>query len=230
MCGGISGRVVGACEGILFWGLNGYFHCASDSMEGFEVVDYNSDHLEANDIWNMPNRQILGVSKAPYFLEPTSLEMAPSQLGLTEENYSPSLFLENFPSVYPDQTGPFTLTEEDHRDFALESTSWHEVVIASPSIGARTSAGREGVGGIPPEAVEAGGVTARAGEENIVGGVEDIEVPRNYVQGFVAGRIGVEEQRGCLSPSAVGKASEDQSLSKGKGPNKGSGKRTIRIG
>lgn len=50
MCGGRSGRVFGACEGILFWELNGYFHCAFDNMEGFEV-----DHLEANDIWNMPD-------------------------------------------------------------------------------------------------------------------------------------------------------------------------------
>jgi len=82
-------------------------------------------------------------------------------------------------------------------------------VTASPSVRVGTSAGREGVGGIPPEAVEAGGVTAKAGEENIVGGVEDIEVPENSVQGFVVARIGVEEQRGCPSPSVAGKVPKD---------------------
>lgn len=135
----------------------------------------------------------MGVSKAPDFLESTSLETTTSQLGLTEENYSPSLFLQSFPSVYPDQIDPFTLIEEDRRDFALDSTGWHEVVTASPSVGAGTSAGREGVGGIPPKVVEAGGVTTRVGEENIAEGVEDIEVLGNSVQGFVAGQIGVEE-------------------------------------
>ena len=50
-------------------------------------------------------------------------------------------------------------------------------------------------------------------------------MPRSLVQGFVAGRIRVREQRGCPSPTAAGKAPEDLSSSEGKIPNQGSEKR-----
>lgn len=62
-------------------------------MEGYEGVDYSSDHLDSHDIWGMPDAQFLGTTTNLDFLEVDVSVTDTLQSGLAGEIFSPSVFL-----------------------------------------------------------------------------------------------------------------------------------------